>query len=30
MSRADAVELVRAGTRFLVTCHVRPDADALG
>ncbi|AKF06243.1 DHH family phosphoesterase [Sandaracinus amylolyticus] len=30
MSRARAVELVRAGSRFLVTCHVRPDADALG
>lgn len=30
MARARAVELVRSGTRFLVTCHVRPDADALG
>ena len=30
MSRARAVELVRSGARFLVTCHVRPDADALG
>lgn len=30
MSRADAVVLVHAGSRFLVTCHVRPDADALG
>lgn len=30
MSRAEAVELVRRGRRFLVTCHVRPDADALG
>lgn len=30
MSRARAIELIRAGSRFLVTCHVRPDADALG
>lgn len=30
MTRARAVELVRSGARFLVTCHVRPDADALG
>lgn len=30
MSRAQAVELVRRGRRFLVTCHVRPDGDALG
>lgn len=30
MSRALALEKIRAGTRFLVTCHVRPDADALG
>lgn len=28
--RARALELIRAGRRFLVTCHVRPDADALG
>lgn len=30
MSRERAVALIRAGQRFLVTCHVRPDADALG
>lgn len=30
MSRAIAIEKIRAGKRFLVTCHVRPDADALG
>ncbi|MDQ3035810.1 MAG: DHH family phosphoesterase [Myxococcota bacterium] len=30
MSRAEAARLVHAGKRFLVTCHVRPDADALG
>ena len=30
MSRAVAVSLLREGRRFLVTCHVRPDADALG
>lgn len=30
MSRERAVALVRAGRRFLVTCHVRPDSDALG
>ncbi len=30
MTRAIAVERIRAGRRFLVTCHVRPDADALG
>ncbi|MCA9603810.1 MAG: DHH family phosphoesterase, partial [Myxococcales bacterium] len=30
MSRAQAIELVRNGNRFLVTCHRRPDADALG
>lgn len=28
--RDEAVELIRAGRRFLVTCHVRPDGDALG
>lgn len=30
MSRERAIELIREGSRFLVTCHVRPDADALG
>ncbi len=30
MSRPIAVQKIRAGKRFLVTCHVRPDADALG
>lgn len=30
MTRALALEKIRAGKRFLVTCHVRPDADALG
>lgn len=30
MSRALALEKIREGKRFLVTCHVRPDADALG
>jgi phosphoesterase RecJ-like protein len=30
MSRARAIELVKGGKRFLCTCHVRPDADALG
>ncbi len=30
MNRRDAVELVRRGHRFLVTCHRRPDGDALG
>ncbi len=30
MSRERAVALIREGQRFLVTCHVRPDADALG
>lgn len=30
MSRARALEIVRQGQRFLVTCHRRPDADALG
>lgn len=28
--RALALDKIRAGKRFLVTCHVRPDADALG
>lgn len=30
MSRAIALDKIRAGRRFVVTCHVRPDADALG
>lgn len=30
MSFEQAVALVRTGQRFLVTCHRRPDADALG
>lgn len=30
MSRATVSELVRTKRRFAVTCHVRPDADALG
>ncbi len=30
MSLERALELVRGGSRFLVTCHRRPDADALG
>lgn len=30
MSRTDTLALVRRGKRFLVTCHRRPDADALG
>jgi len=30
MSREAAVALIRSGTSFLLTCHVRPDADALG
>jgi phosphoesterase RecJ-like protein len=29
-ARAEAVRLVREGKRFLCTCHVMPDADALG
>lgn len=29
-SREEVLELVRRGSRFLVTCHLRPDADALG
>jgi phosphoesterase RecJ-like protein len=29
-SLADAVKLARDGQRFLLTCHVLPDADALG
>lgn len=30
MKYPEAVALVRGGTRFLVMCHRRPDADALG
>lgn len=30
MNREQVVELVRTGTRFIVTCHRRPDGDALG
>jgi phosphoesterase RecJ-like protein len=30
VSRADAVSLIRGGHRFLLSCHVRPDGDALG
>jgi phosphoesterase RecJ-like protein len=30
MSHSRVADLVRTGRRFLVTCHVRPDADALG
>jgi phosphoesterase RecJ-like protein len=30
MSRARALQIIGEGQRFLVTCHVRPDADALG
>jgi len=30
VSRARAIELVRGGQRFLLTCHLRPDGDALG
>jgi phosphoesterase RecJ-like protein len=30
VSRERAIELVRDGKRFLVTCHRRPDGDALG
>ncbi len=30
MSRERAIEIIRGGRRFVVTCHVRPDADALG
>jgi phosphoesterase RecJ-like protein len=30
VSRAQAVEIIRRGRRFLLTCHVRPDGDALG
>src|SRR5262245_20514489 len=29
-SLANAVKLVRDGRRFLLTCHVLPDADAVG
>lgn len=30
MTRARVVDLVRGGRRFLLTCHLRPDGDALG
>lgn len=30
MSLAEAAEIVRKGKRFLVTCHVMPDPDAVG
>ncbi|MEO0323805.1 MAG: DHH family phosphoesterase [Myxococcota bacterium] len=30
MSQDEALALVRGGSRFLVACHRRPDADALG
>lgn len=30
MSLGDAVEIIGRGSRFLVACHRRPDADALG
>lgn len=30
MNREATVELIRRGRRFLVTCHRRPDGDALG
>lgn len=30
MSLAEAVKLVRGGKRFLLTCHVMPDPDAVG
>lgn len=30
MSREQVLDIVRSGQRFLVTCHIRPDADALG
>lgn len=30
MSREPTLRLIREGRRFLVTCHRRPDADALG
>jgi phosphoesterase RecJ-like protein len=30
MSRQTVLDLIRRGSRFLVTCHLRPDADALG
>ena len=30
MSRADAVARIGEGRRFLLTCHLRPDGDALG
>jgi phosphoesterase RecJ-like protein len=30
VTRARVVEIVRTGSRFLLTCHLRPDGDALG
>jgi len=30
VSRAHVIDIIQKGKRFLVTCHVRPDADALG
>lgn len=30
MSRHEAIAIAQRGERFLVTCHIRPDADALG
>ncbi|MBK8173374.1 MAG: DHH family phosphoesterase [Sandaracinaceae bacterium] len=30
MSRAAVVELIRKGQRFLLSCHTRPDGDAIG
>jgi phosphoesterase RecJ-like protein len=30
VSRAEAIAIAERGERFLVTCHIRPDADALG
>lgn len=30
MSRQDVVALIREGKRFLCSCHLRPDGDALG
>lgn len=30
MNRADAVALIRSGKRFLLSCHMRPDGDAIG
>lgn len=30
MSRAAAIELIKSGKRFLLSCHMRPDGDAIG